>query len=326
MHHHLGRRKKSVLEKPYGQQGHSYLLSLFLYGLFLLFLLFLSAKYAASLQDGAWLVYLDAALIEQEQFRAMDFGENGLSVIEATALEHNVTIGEAAAVWMIHYGYHLPGASAMEKQKDQFADWKEQMIRWSEPDFRKIANAYNTLLTGLEYFPVAEKTDEYLAPVSYDNSWLEPREYGGARFHEGCDIMSGRALTSQYADGVYPSGVYPVVSVSAGIVERMGWLPLGGWRVGVRTDSGAYVYYAHLYGYAPGLEEGKTVSPGELLGWMGDTGYSEIEGTTGNFAVHLHLGLYLQTDHYEELSVNPYWILKYLQQKQMSIQIRRNPE
>ena len=52
---------------------------------------------------------------------------------------------------------------------------------------------------------------------------------------------------------------------------------------------------------------------GELLGFMGDTGYSVIEGTTGNFDVHLHIGLYLRTDHYEELSVNPYWVLKYLE-------------
>ena len=48
---------------------------------------------------------------------------------------------------------------------------------------------------------------------------------------------------------------------------------------------------------------------GQLLGYMGDTGYGE-EGTTGQFAVHLHLGIYIQTSHYQELSVNPYWVLK----------------
>ena len=46
---------------------------------------------------------------------------------------------------------------------------------------------------------------------------------------------------------------------------------------------------------------------------MGDTGYSQVEGTTGNFPVHLHVGIYLQTDHHEEMSVNPYWVLKYLE-------------
>ena len=122
MHHHLDTKRKSAFIKPQGQQGHSYLLSLFLYGLFLVLMLCLSVKYAALLQDCGWLAHLDAALIEQEQFRAMDFGEEGLSVIEATARENHVTIGEAAAVWMIHYGYHLPGIAAMEKQAQQLWD------------------------------------------------------------------------------------------------------------------------------------------------------------------------------------------------------------
>ena len=52
---------------------------------------------------------------------------------------------------------------------------------------------------------------------------------------------------------------------------------------------------------------------GQLLGYMGDSGYSTIPGTVGNFDVHLHLGIYLKTDHAEEMSVNPYWILKYLE-------------
>ena len=43
---------------------------------------------------------------------------------------------------------------------------------------------------------------------------------------------------------------------------------------------------------------------------MGDTGYGE-EGTRGKFAVHLHLGIYIHTEEYEELSVNPYWVLRW---------------
>lgn len=316
MYHYLIRNKIS-----FGQQGRSFLLSLFLYGLLLCLVLFLSVRYGYLLQDCGWFIYLDGEIIEQEQFRAMDFGEEGLAMLEETAQKEKVTLGEAAAVWMIRFGYHLPGKSVMEKRAGEFAEWKEQMKQWSEPDFRKIVNAYKTVLTGLDWFPVADNRDKRLSPVAFENSWLDPREYGGERLHEGCDIMSGQAPVSQYQDGVYPSGVYPVISISDGLVEKMGWLPLGGWRIGIRTDAGCYIYYAHLYGYAPALEEGDRVSAGELLGWMGDTGYSEIEGTTGNFPVHLHLGLYLRTDHYEELSVNPYWILRYLRQKELKLQI-----
>ena len=74
---------------------------------------------------------------------------------------------------------------------------------------------------------------------------------------------------------------------------------------------------AHLFSYAEGLEAGKTVRAGELLGYMGDSGYGKQENTVGNFPVHLHLGLYLKTDHFEEMSVNPYWVLKYLEKRRL---------
>ena len=66
------------------------------------------------------------------------------------------------------------------------------------------------------------------------------------------------------------------------------------------------------------MAEGVPVKAGQLLGYMGDTGYSAVEGTTGNFDVHLHVGIYLNAGTSEEVSVNPYWILKYLEGFQIS--------
>lgn len=77
------------------------------------------------------------------------------------------------------------------------------------------------------------------------------------------------------------------------------------------------MYYAHLYNYAREWKEGDRVKAGELLGYMGDTGYGKTEGTIGNFDVHLHLGIYIRTDHLEEMSVNPYWILRYLEKRKL---------
>ena len=41
----------------------------------------------------------------------------------------------------------------------------------------------------------------------------------------------------------------------------------------------------------------------------GDSGYSKVEGTVGNFPVHLHFGIYIMVDG-NEITVNPYEILK----------------
>ena len=78
-------------------------------------------------------------------------------------------------------------------------------------------------------------------------------------------------------------GIYPVYSMTDGVVENIGWLRLGGYRIGIRSPSGAYFYYAHLAEYAKDFQIGETVSAGTFLGFMGDTGYSDVEGTTGEF-------------------------------------------
>ena len=67
-----------------------------------------------------------------------------------------------------------------------------------------------------------------------------------------------------------------------------------------------------------GLKREDKIKAGTLLGYMGDTGYGKVEGTSGNFAVHLHFGIYIATKNYSELSVNPYTVLKYLEAKTLA--------
>ena len=100
-----------------------------------------------------------------------------------------------------------------------------------------------------------------------------------------------------------------------GVVRHKGWLEQGGWRLGIVAPGGTYFYYAHMDSYAD-IEEGDTVRAGDLLGYMGDTGYSKTEGTTGIFPVHLHVGIYIFLGE-EEISVNPYWVLKYLENRKI---------
>jgi Membrane proteins related to metalloendopeptidases len=170
------------------------------------------------------------------------------------------------------------------------------------PRFLEIYGYYKAILNDLEYFPVPMVADE-TADVSFRDSWFQPRTYGGNRKHEGCDLMASNNKR----------GFFPVVSMTDGIVEKMGWLEQGGYRIGIRSASGGYFYYAHLDSYAPELEQGNSVIAGQLLGFMGDSGYGK-EGTTGKFDVHLHLGIYVNTSQ-GEMSVDPYCVLKILKKK-----------
>lgn len=150
-----------------------------------------------------------------------------------------------------------------------------------------------------QYFPVAESENNADATVTFADSWMQSRTFGGSRGHEGCDIMAS----------INQRGYYPIVSVSDGTVEKIGWLTQGGYRIGIRSANGAYFYYAHLYDYAKDFQEGDKVSAGDLIGFMGDSGYSDVEGTVGNFDVHLHFGIYLNDADGNEFSVNSYCLL-----------------
>ena len=133
--------------------------------------------------------------------------------------------------------------------------------------------------------------------VSFQNDYGANRENGE---HEGCDIM--------YTENV--AGLVPIVSVTKGQITNLGWLYLGGYRVGITSDNGVYYYYAHLDSYAPGLFVGKEINAGEFLGFMGNTGEGK-EGAKGKFPVHLHFAIYIFDESGNEQCVNPYpYLLK----------------
>lgn len=245
---------------------------------------------------------LDSYTWESAAFRCMKLGP-------AVAAGKLPDYDKLAAL-MLDYDFDLTGIRDPGELSGT-AQWnlaESLMFKQKPAAFRKLSNAYEILFRDLEYFPIPASTRGETPEPVFEDSWQQKRTYGGERGHEGCDIMGTER----------ERGFYPVVSISDGTVEKMGWLEQGGWRIGIRTESGIYLYYAHLYGYAPDLSEGDTVKAGRLLGYMGDTGYGKQENTVGNFAVHLHLGIYLKTDHYDELSVNPYWVLKYLEKYKLS--------
>lgn len=169
-------------------------------------------------------------------------------------------------------------------------------------EFEEISQYVYTLWNDLKLFPVGTVSGNPDATVAFDNSWMQSRTFGGDRGHEGTDIMAS----------VNERGIYPIYSISDGVVENIGWLRLGGYRIGIRSDSGAYFYYAHMAEYAKEFSIGERVEAGTFLGFMGDTGYSDVPGTTGNFDVHLHLGIYLNDQDGNEFSVNSYPMLCYL--------------
>lgn len=182
--------------------------------------------------------------------------------------------------------------------------------------FLYYQKAYGAVLGGMLGSYTEEKTDEngcvtytekygikafhpLAAGYSFSHSddFGNSRSYGYKRRHLGHD-MFGSVGT-------------PVVAVESGYIEALGWNQYGGWRVGIRSfDGQRYYYYAHLrkdHPYAD-LYEGKTVSAGEIIGYMGMTGYSAKENVNNINVSHLHIGLQIIFDPSQKDGVNQIWI------------------
>lgn len=171
---------------------------------------------------------------------------------------------------------------------------------WIDNKVATIENAQEQLIKRNKI--IAQDIEKFPIPMTYWEEISFQDDYGAYRDsgdHEGCDILSD--------DNV--AGMIPIVSATDGVITNLGWLYLGGYRIGITSDHDVYYYYAHLDSYAKGLSVGKEVKSGELIGFMGSTGEGE-EGTEGKFPVHLHFGIYVEDDNGNEMSVNPYYFLQ----------------
>lgn len=142
------------------------------------------------------------------------------------------------------------------------------------------------------------------------------RSYGFARRHLGNDLMGALGT--------------PIVAVESGTVEALGWNQYGGWRVGIRSDDSLrYYYYAHLRKDAPyveGLSVGQRVQAGDVIGFMGRTGYSVKENVNNINTVHLHFGMQLVFDESQkecnsEIWVDVYDIVRLLSSHRSSVRL-----
>lgn len=192
--------------------------------------------------------------------------------------------------------------------------------------------AYLAVLGGfLGEFEIAEKNDsgdvvftkkyglKAFSPIAggyYYNDYDDfgkARTYGFKREHLGHDLMGSVGT--------------PVVAVESGVVEAVGWNQYGGWRIGIRSmDKKRYYYYAHLRKDHPynDIYEGKVVTAGDVIGYLGMTGYSTKENVNNINTPHLHYGLQLifdesQKDSNNEIWVDLYEITKFLEQNKSAV-------
>ena len=165
------------------------------------------------------------------------------------------------------------------------------MIGWYKIEVED--NLYERKYGLKAFFPLAKNY-----PFSHYDDFGVSREYGYRRRHLGHDLMGAVGT--------------PVIAVESGEVEALGWNRYGGWRIGIRSfDKKRYYYYAHLrknFPYNKSLKIGSKVVAGDVIGYMGRTGYSSKENVNNIDTSHLHFGIQLIFDESQKEGIHEIWI------------------
>ena len=85
--------------------------------------------------------------------------------------------------------------------------------------------------------------------------------FGEGNFHSGIDI----------AGTGYGSKVY---AANNGVIETMEYVYNYGYHIIINHNNGYYTVYAHMKGFAPNISVGSTVSRGQTIGYVGDSGWA----------------------------------------------------
>lgn len=85
--------------------------------------------------------------------------------------------------------------------------------------------------------------------------------FGEGNFHSGIDI----------AGTGYGSNIY---ATNNGTIETMEYIHSYGYYIMINHNNGYYSLYAHMKGFAPNLSIGSTVSRGQVIGYLGNSGWS----------------------------------------------------
>jgi len=128
-------------------------------------------------------------------------------------------------------------------------------------------------------------TDSDLDYLSAKNLLIPVAGVMPSQLHDTFNEARSEGRQHQALDIAAPQGT-PVLAAADGVSIKLFQSDKGGITMYELDPSGRYVYYyAHLMRYADGIEEGKQLSRGEVIGYVGDTG----NAGAGNY--HLHFAI-----------------------------------
>lgn len=119
---------------------------------------------------------------------------------------------------------------------------------------------------GTKYIPTVGSTASWGWPTNSGYTFSSYYGYrlavfGEGNFHSGLDI----------AGTGYGSNVY---AANNGVIEEIRYVYNYGNYIMINHNNGYYTVYAHMSGFAKGLSVGTTVSRGQVIGYVGSSGWA----------------------------------------------------
>lgn len=231
----------------------------------------------ASTQDDAFHVVEEDIPYEREDFFVTDTIKNFLYVDALDAGLSERTVVSLGDIFSFDVDF-----TTEIKVGDEYAVAFEKRWRDGEeaPDGRILAAKY--VNDGTPYYAYYFHEDDIVGYFDADGRELRRQflkaplsyrrissGYTGTRFHP-----ITRTVSAHYQIDYAAASGTPVVATADGTVASVGWE--GGWgrMVRLRHENGYTTHYAHLSGFADGMREGAKVEQGQLVGYVGSTGWS----------------------------------------------------
>ncbi len=173
----------------------------------------------------------------------------------------------------------LPAGTAIEVG---YAQAKAQTAPAPIPDLGPLPGDQAQLLppTSGPLLGVPQIAEPTLAAGPYDFP-----VYGSSSYQD--DYGDSRQnVTWQHGIDILGQLGQPLVAVADGTLYSVGWNHASGNRLWLRDRQGNEFLYSHLSAFSTLTRNGAHVQAGQVIGFMGDTGY------TGGLATHLHFELH----------------------------------
>ncbi len=165
---------------------------------------------------------------------------------------------------------------------------------------QKPTEASEILYTGIRIGNLKKKYYRYRDPATgivdfYDEAGKSAKKFllrqpvPNSRFTSGFGMrrhpISGIRKLHSGVDWAAPRGT-PIIAAGNGVVEKAAWAGGSGKRTILRHANGYQTYYLHQTAFAKGIKPGVRVRQGQIIGYLGSTGYST--GPHLHYEVHVN--------------------------------------